>query len=336
MAQRDYYEILGVSKTASADELKSAYRKLARKYHPDATKNDPKMTERFKEVQEAYDVLGDATKRGNYDQFGHAGVGAGGAGGAGGQGAGGDPFEAFRRQQSRGNGARRWNGGPGVSVEDFDFGSGGGTDFSSLFENMFGGGRGGGAGGRQRGRGRAPQRGQDIEHPVTLTFDQAARGTHLQLQIDRGGKIETIDVKVPPGVKEGSRLRVKGRGEQTGGEPGDLSILVTQVGTHPYFRREELDIYVDVPVSLYEALLGAKVEVPTLDDKLAVTIPPGTPGGAKLRIKGKGIQRGDEQGDEYAVIKIVLPKNLDDADKELVAKLKTKHPIDARADVPWK
>ena len=338
MAQRDYYDVLGVSKTATADDLKSAYRKLARKYHPDATKNDPKLTERFKEVQEAYDVLGDATKRANYDQFGHAGVGAGGPGGPGGAGV--DPYEAFRRaQQGRGNGgSRRWSAGPGVSVEDFDFGSGGG-DFGSIFENLFGGGRGGvggGGGGRQRGRARAPARGQDIEHPVTLSFDQAARGTHLQLQIDRDGKLETIDVKVPPGVKAGSRLRIKGRGEQTGGEPGDLSILITSVGAHPYFRREGLDIYVDVPVSLYEALLGAKIEVPTLDGKLAVTIPPGTSGGAKLRIKGKGIQRGDEQGDEYAVIKVMLPRNLDEADREMVAKLKSKHPIDARADVPWK
>jgi curved DNA-binding protein len=330
MAKRDYYEILGVGKTASADDIKSAYRKLARKYHPDATKNDPKLTERFKEVQEAYDILGDTNKRSNYDQFGHAGVGAGAAGGPGGAG-GVDPYEAFRRAQQ---GRKSWNGGGGVSVEDFDF-SGGGGDFGGVFESLFGGGRGGGR--TRGGRGRAaPQRGQDIEHPITLSFEDAAKGTSLSFQLDRDGHRETIDVKVPPGVKAGSRLRLKGRGEQTGGEPGDLSILITSVGTHPYFRREGLDILVDVPVSLYEAMLGAKVEVPTLDGKVTVTIPPGTTGGAKLRIKGKGVQRGDEQGDEYAVIKIILPRGLDDADKELIRKLSVKHPIDARADVPWK
>src|ERR1700677_4334749 len=162
MAKQDFYDILGVAKTASADEIKSAYRKLARKYHPDATKNDPKLTEKFKLAQEAYEVLSDPAKRKKYDQFGHAGVGAQ-------PGAGGDPFEQFRRaQQSRGgNGRRAWDGAAGGRVDE--------------------------AG---RGRGRAaPQRGQDIEYPVSLTFEQAARGTNLPLQINREGRLETIDVK---------------------------------------------------------------------------------------------------------------------------------------------
>lgn len=331
MAKRDYYEVLGVTKSATDDQIKSAYRKLARKYHPDATKNDPKLTERFKEAQEAYDVLGDSTKRKAYDEFGHAGVGAGAA-------AGGDPFAGFRRGQPGrgGNGApHSWNAGPGVSVEDFDFGGGGG-DFGSIFEQLFGS-RAAQGGGRQgRGRTRQPApRGQDVDYPVTLTFEQAARGTSLPLQINRGGKLETIDVKIPPGVKTGSRVRIKGRGEQSGGEPGDL-FIVTSVGPHPYFRREELDIYVDVPVSLYEALLGAKVEVPTLDGRLTLTIPPGTTGGARLRIKGKGVKRAAEQGDQFVVVKIALPKGLDESDKELVQKLAAKHPIDARSDVPWR
>jgi curved DNA-binding protein len=332
MAKRDYYDILGVTKSASADEIKSAYRKLARKYHPDATKNDPKLTEKFKEAQEAYDALGDPAKRQNYDQFGHAGVG----GQAGRAGPGGDPFDAFRRQQARGgNGSRRtWNGGPGVNVEDFDFGAAGG-DSSSIFEQLFGARAGGATKNRGRGRSAPPPRGQDIEHPITLSFEDAARGTSVALQVNREGKLETIDIKIPPGVKEGSRIRIRGQGERSGGEPGDLFIVVA-VTPHPYFRREGLDIYVDVPVSLYEALLGAKIEVPTLDGKLTLTVPPGTTGGGKLRLKGKGVHRGDEQGDQFVVIKIVLPKTLDAEDKEMVAKLQAKHAIDARADVPWK
>jgi DnaJ-class molecular chaperone len=321
MAKRDYYDILGVPKTSSADEIKSAYRKLARKFHPDATKNDPKLTERFKEAQEAYDVLGDPAKRANYDQFGHAGVGGGAA-------AGGDPYEAYRRaQQARGNGggggggARRWNAGPGVTVEDFDFGGG---DVGSIFDQLFGGGGGRTRGARSRAAPQPAPRGGDIEHPVSLTFEQAAIGTHLPLQINREGKLETIDIKIPAGVRDGSRVRIKGRGQQTGGEPGDLFIIVS-VLPHPYFRREGLDVSVDVPVSLYEALLGAKVEVPTLEGKLTLTIPPGTGGGAKLRIKGRGIQRGAEKGDQFVVVKIILPKTLDESDKELIGKLAAKH-----------
>jgi len=328
MAKRDYYDSLGVSRSATADEIKTAYRKLVRKYHPDVTKNDPKSTEKFKEVQQAYDVLGDATKRSNFDQYGHAGPGQGGPGSA--------EYEEFRRaQEARGNGGRRtWNAGPGVSVEDFDFGAGGGggADYGSIFDTLFGGGaRGAG----KRGRAKAPpQRGQDVEYPVTLTFEQAARGTHLPLQINRDGNIETIEVKIPPGVKDGSRIRVKGHGQQTGGEPGDL-FIITSVHPHPYFRREGLDVSVDVPVSLYEALLGAKIEVPTLDGKLTMTIPPGTAGGSKLRLKGKGVQRGEEQGDQFVVVKVMMPKPLDEADKEALAKLAEKHPINARADTQW-
>jgi DnaJ-class molecular chaperone len=329
MAKRDYYDTLGVSKSATADEIKSAYRKLARKLHPDATKNDPKSTEKFKEVQEAYDVLSDSTKRSNYDQFGHAGVGSGSAGPAGV-----DPFEAFRRaQQARGAGGgnRRWNGGPGVTVEDFDVGEGAG-DYSSIFDQLFGG----RAPGRSRGRSKQPPpRGQDVQTSVALTFEQAARGTNLPLQINRDGKVETIEVKVPPGVTDGSRVRIKGLGEQNGGEPGDLYILTT-LHPHPYFRRDGLDVLVDVPVSLYEALLGAKVDVPTLDGKVTMTIPPGTTGGAKLRVKGKGIHRGSEQGDQFVIVKIILPKSLDDSDKDLIQKLAAKHPIDPRTDFPWK
>lgn len=337
MAKRDYYEILGVPRGASADEIKKAHRRLVRKFHPDVSKNNKEAEEKFKEAQEAYDVLSDETKRRNYDQFGHAGVGMGGA-----PGGGGDPFEAFRRaQQGRGGGrTSSYRGGPGVTVEDFDFGGGaGGADFGDIFEQIFGarGPAGAGAAGRAGARGRAapqPQRGSDVEHPVTLTFEQAARGTTLPLQISRDGRLETIDVKIPAGVRDGSRVRIRRKGQQSNGEPGDL-FIVTKVMSHPWFRREGLDILLDLPLSLHEALLGTKVEVPTLEGPVTLTIPPGTSSHAKLRIKGRGIHRGEEQGDQFVITKVTVPKGLDDQDKETVRTLAQKHPLNPRTGPPW-
>jgi DnaJ-class molecular chaperone len=328
MAKRDYYDVLGVSKSASADEIKTAFRKMARKYHPDATKNDPKSTERFKEAQEAYEVLSDTGKRKNYDEFGHAGVGAMPGGG-------GDPFSGFRGGAPGGQ-PRSWQGGPGVSVEDFDVN---GQDFGSIFEQFFGGGGGGGRARGGRGRTRAqpqPRRGQDVEHPVTLTFEQAARGIHLPLQINRDGKLETIDIRIPGGVKDGSRVRVRGRGQagMGDGESGDL-FIVTRVTPHAYFRREGLDVYLDVPISLYEAMLGAQVDVPTLDGKRTITIPPETSSGAKLRIKGHGVVRGEEKGDQIVVTRVIVPKGIDAEDRAAIEKMAAKHPLNARADVGW-
>ena len=344
MAKRDYYEILGVPRTARADDIKKAHRKLVRKYHPDVNKDNKEAEERFKEVQEAYDVLSEPGKRRNYDQFGHAGVG--GAPG-GGPGAGGDPWEAFRRSQQGGGGSGyRWRAGPGVSVEDFE----GAGDFGDIFEQLFGnrgraggggagpapGGFGGFGGGGARTRpAPQPQRGSDVEHPVTLTFAQAARGTTLPLQINRDGRLETIDIKIPAGVKDGSRVRIKGKGQESiGGEAGDL-FIITRVHERPYFRRDGLDILIDVPISLYEATLGTKVDVPTLEGPVTITIPPGTSSHSKLRVKARGIERGGEKGDQFCVVKIVMPKNLEDADREAIRKMAEKHPLNARADVHW-
>lgn len=347
MAKRDYYEILGVSRTATADEIKKAHRKLVRQYHPDVNKHNPQAEAKFKEVQEAYDVLSDDTKRSRYDQFGHAGVGAepGYGPAPGGQ----DPFDFFRQAQQRGArpgaagpraGYRRWQpgGSPNVSVEDFEDP----TQFADIFEQFFGGrgaaGAAGAAAGAGQPRGRQqraqPARGEDIEYPVTLTFAQAARGMTLPLQISRDGKLETIDVKIPAGVKDGSRVRIKGKGQHINGEPGDL-FIVTRVLAHPYFRRENLDIHMDLPVSMYEAMLGTKVEVPTLDGPVTITVPPGTSSGAKLRIRERGMYRGAEKGDQYCIIKVTVPKQIDDQDKELLAKLQSKHPLEPRKDVNW-
>ena len=338
MAKRDYYEVLGIPRTATTDEIRKAHRKLVRQYHPDVARNNAKSEEKFKEVQEAYDVLSDAARKKNYDQFGHAGLEAGAGGSPGGGGA--DPFESFRRaQQGRGGdgrGGARWQAAPNVSVEDFDLGGEGAAGFGSIFDQFFGAQRGQSPQAPPRGRSRPPaQRGEDIEYPVTLTFAQAARGMTLPLQINRDGKLETIDVKIPAGVKEASRVRIKGRGQQIiGGEGGDLYI-VTKVLAHPYFRRDGIDISVDVPISLYEAMLGTKVEVPTLDGPVTLTIPPGTSSGAKLRIKGRGIERGQEKGDEFAVLKVLVPRQLDEESKEQVKALEAKNPVDARADIKW-
>lgn len=336
MAKRDYYDVLGLPRSASADDIKKAHRKLVRKFHPDVNKDNKQSEEKFKEVQEAYDVLSDPGKRRNYDQFGHAGVGAA-------PNMGGDPFDAFRRAQggSGGGGPRtsRRPGG-GVNVEDFDFG--GGPEFDSIFEQLFGQRRAGAAGGAQPRGPRAqarpqpqPQaRGGDVEHPVSLTFEQAARGTTLPLQITRDGQLETIDVKVPAGVKDGSRVRVRGKGGQGAGGSGDLYI-VTRVQPHAYFRREGNDILLDLPLSLYEALQGTKIDVPTLDGPVTMTIPPGTGSTAKLRIKGRGIQRNDNAGDQYVLPRIIVPKDLDDEDRAMIEKLQQKRPVNARADSKW-
>ncbi len=342
MAKRDYYDVLSVPRKATRDEIRRAHRKLVRQFHPDVNKNNPQAEEKFKEVQEAYDVLSDEAKRQAYDQFGHAGV-SGEGGGGGGTGPQGDPFEAFRRasgQRTRG-GRSQWRAEPNVTVEDFDFsGQQGAGNFSDIFEQFFGRNAPGGGQTPAAGRGEhrrarpAPARGQDIEYPVTLTFAQAARGITQSLQINRDGKIETIDVKIPAGVKEGSRVRLRGRGQQSAAEPGDLYI-VTKVLPHPYFSRDNLDIHLELPISVYEAASGAKVEVPTLEGRVTLTIPPGTSGGAKLRIKGHGIERGGEQGDEIVTTRIVMPKILDSESQQLFKTLQEKYPLDARTDVKW-
>jgi DnaJ-class molecular chaperone len=156
----------------------------------------------------------------------------------------------------------------------------------------------------------------------------------LPLQINRDGRIETLEFNIPPGVKDGSRVRLKGQGQQANGQSGDLYII-TKVQPHPYFRREGLDIYVDLPISLYEAMLGARIEVPTLDGAVTLTIPPGTSSGAKLRIRGKGITRDKEQGDQYVVTKIIIPKEIDAQDKQMLETFARKHPLNPRSSLGW-
>ncbi len=289
---KNLYHILGVSKDASEAEIKSAYRKLARKYHPDLNKDDKDAAEKFKEVSCAYDILGDKEKRKKYDNneidadgkptgFG-AGFGQGGFGG-------GNPFGQ--------GGTRTYYSGNG---ENFDFSSIFGDDIFSQFA-------GGGASGFQGfgGNARRPRKGQDIAYTMRVDFLDAAKGAEKGVIIN--GK--NINVKIPAGMEDGQTLRLKGLGYEgaNGGANGDVLITVN-VDKHPYFTSEGLNILLDLPITIKEAILGAKITVPTISGKVMVNIPPYASSGEKLRLKGKGIKKGSTQGDQFITLKIVSPK----------------------------
>lgn len=324
MPQKDYYDILSVKRKATPDEIKRAYRKLAKQYHPDRNPNDKGAEARFKEVQEAYDTLSDPKKRQRYDMFGSAGAGPFGQG-AGGRGG---PFQYG------------WNtGGQEVPIEDIEdlFQVFGGTGrrggAGSVFEEFF---HSGGRGRRQAGPfTEEPPGAKDIEHAVTLTFEQAVHGTTIDVRLSHGRKSETISVKVPAGVRNGQRIRVKGKG-QPGRPPGDLYI-VCHVQPHSYFRRIGDDIYLELPLSITEASLGTKVEIPTLSGHTVLKIPAGTPSGAKLRLKGKGVKPAGNKpaGDQYAVIRIVPPKKPTTKQSELLEKLREIGKDDPRKNMKW-
>lgn len=302
---RDYYEVLGVARDATADQIKSAYRRLARELHPDVNKAAD-AGKRFSEVQEAYDVLSDETKRKNYDRYGTPEPGFGPAG-AGYSASGGGP----RR------GTYTWTnvaGRPGPGGGDFSE-----FDAGSIFEEIFGGRSdpfaSTGFGGRARSRGRST-RGKDIEHEIVLDFMDAVRGGVRSLRVSRGASTQTIELTIPPGITEGTRLRMRGAGLPGTGNapPGDLMVTV-RVAPHEYFRREGLDILLDLPLTIAEAALGATVQVPTLTGRAEVTVPPGTSSGQRLRLKGQGVRTDKGTGDLYAVVQIVAPKDLSAEDR---------------------
>lgn len=310
MPANDYYKSLGVSQDASADEIKKAYRKLAKKYHPDAKPDDAAAAARFKEIQEAFDVLGDDEKRKNYDRFGSAFPHGGARGG--------QPFN----WSTAGGG----QGGP-IDMSDLFGQHGGQIDLGDLFGGAFG--RGGGRRAQPR-----PQAGEDVTAEVEVPFNVAAEGGSHDIHLSRNGQAEHLSVKIPAGVDSGSVIRLAGQGEpgHAGGPAGDLLITV-RVATHPWFRREGTNLLLDLPLTITEATLGAKVEVPTLSEgKVTLTIPPGTSSGAKLRLRGKGIvDRSTKQpGDQLVVVKIVVPGNLSPRAKELVQELETAAPVNPR------
>lgn len=281
----DYYQALGVSKSASADEIRKAYKKLARENHPDVKPDDAAAAQKFKEVQEAYDVLKDSEKRAKYDQFGHA---------------------AYTQAGGRGGG---WSTGPGGQQ----------IDLGDIFGDIFGGGKGGrghggfggfGGGGGRRAQPRA-QKGQDAKTEIQIPFTTAALGGTYELTLQKGGQTERLDVKIPAGVSHGSVIKLGGQGHPGagGGPAGDLLVKI-QVSSHPYFRREGNNLLVDIPVTPAEAVLGAKIDVPTISEgQVVMKMPPGTSSGTRLRLPEMGVrdQRTAKKGDQFAVIKIVVP-----------------------------
>jgi molecular chaperone DnaJ len=401
--QKDYYGALGVKKNASADEIRKAFRKLARKYHPDVNPGDKKAEEKFKEISEANDVLSDPKKRKIYDQLGFysdnidpaaaEAYARGGGFGAGGFGAG--PFPGGAGQ-NRAGGAQGFDFG-GFDFSDFAAGgartsSAGGGGFGDIFSSIFGGG----------GRGavaREPEHGTDLEYQVNIGFWDAIRGTVMKLNITRlvscdhcGGKgvvgapgtcpechgsgqvtqtsgrmkfnvpcprcggtgkaqnacsvchgegllerTEPLEVRVKPGTRDGQRIRLAGKGNAgpNGGPPGDLYIII-RTGEHPIFRREGDNIYVTVPVEAWEAALGAKIEVPTIDGRSQLRVPPGSQSGQKLRLREKGVPSATKEGhrgDEIVEIKIVVPPARDLKARELWQELQKLTPEDPRAEL---
>ncbi|MCE5324794.1 MAG: DnaJ domain-containing protein [Planctomycetaceae bacterium] len=324
MPKRDYYDVMGVARDATKDQIKTAYRKLARKFHPDVNKS-PDAPEKFREATEAYEVLSDDDKRRMYDRFGHAGPGMGGGG---------------RTGQAPPRGAPGQGFGGGFDFEEI-FGRPGGSTYAGMgLDEILDALRGGRAGGGAGRRGAAWQ-GADLQYDLTLEFLQAIRGVTTSIRLQRqdgGGKshAETIEVKIPPGVRDGQQIRLRGQGQSGPGGSGDLYI-VAHVGQHPYFHREGNDIYVEVPISITEAALGAAIDVPTIDGMTRVRVPAGSSSGRRLRLRGKGVPApaGGEAGDEYVQLKTVAPTGLTDRQRELLeefAKLDTQNP---RKDVPW-
>ena len=303
--RRDYYQVLGVPRTASDKDIKTAYRKLARKHHPDVNPGDKRSEELFKEIGEAYSVLSDPDKRKKYDRWGHdwekieqaqaAGAHVGGVGGT------------HYTWSSGGNGA------PG----GFNFES---DDIGGLFEQLFGR-----AAGRTRVR-TIPRKGSDIEQPVEITLEEAFNGTQRTFQIRdvQTGETRTVEVKIPAGASDGLRVRVAGKGDPgTGGAPpGDL-YLVVSIKPHPLFERDGDDLRVKVPTPLYTAILGGEVMVPTpRGTQLALKVPPETPNGQRMRLAGQGMPRvGGGRGDLYAEINVQLPRGLSQRERDLFGEL---------------
>jgi len=350
MARDDYYKVLGISRNAKPEEIKKAYRRLARKYHPDVNPGDKAAEEKFKQISEAFDVLSDPKKREIYDRYGAYS----------------DSFSESSTQSGFGFGG-------------FDFSNLGGGTFRDIFSELFGG-------ARTSGTRPQPRRGSDIEYPLSLTFTEAVKGLTSNITVNRsepcprcngngdlggsltvcatckgsgqtvstGGRLqftvscpdcggsgkrrapcercrgrgsvpitETIKVRIPAGVDTGSRVRVAGKGEAgvMGGPPGDLYI-VTNVAPHPYFTRKGDNIHCTIPITVPEAALGAKIEVPTIDGKAVLRIPPGTQSGQKFRMRERGVPslRGNARGDQYVEVKITLPKIIGEDTKELLRK----------------
>jgi curved DNA-binding protein len=299
MEYKDYYKILGVDKSATDKDVKQAYRRLARKYHPDVNPNDKNAQERFKEINEAYEVLSDQDKRRKYDSLG----------------ANWRSYEQFQR--AGGQGPFQWGTYRTATPEDFADLFGADSPFSDFFNTFFGG-----SGFRTAGGTRArTRRGQDIEQPMEISLEEAYRGTTRIVQKDR----RRLEIKIPAGVKTGSRLRFAGEGMPGigGGAPGDLYFQI-QVAPHPELDRRDDDLYCETPVDLYTAILGGEATVATLKGQGALKIPAGTQTGKTFRLTGQGMPKLNQPGkfgDLYVSARVVLPENLSAQEKELFERL---------------
>lgn len=309
MAQKDYYSILGISKNASQEEIKKAYRKLAMKYHPDHNPGDKEAESRFKDISEAYAVLSDPEKRRQYDTFGS---------------------ESFQHRYSQEDIFRDFDFSS--IFREFGFGTGGRGE--SIFTQFFGG------AGADYFRGRGPTRrqgpraysspgggvkGKDLIYELSITLEEAASGAEKSISYHSNGGQESVQVKVPPGVATGKKLRLSGKGEPgaIGGPPGDLFIQI-RVLDHPVFRRNGDDLYMTKEIDYSEAVLGTEIEVPTIyGSTLRMKVPPGTQSNAKLRLRGYGMPRmnGGGRGDAYVQIAVKIPKKLNKKQKEAVKRL---------------
>ncbi len=306
-AEKDLYAVLGVPRNATQDQIKKAYRDLARKHHPDMNQGDKKSEEKFKEIQHAYETLSDPEKKKTYDMFGTSSFG--------GQRTGGGSYrqysrgfpdidEIFKDIFSQGGGAYGMGGAGGSFGDVFDF------------SNV-----------RQQ-----PRRPKNIQHTVTLDFETAVKGgeKELLLKSPEGGT-RKITVKIPAGVKTGSKVRLPGKGEQINSMAGDL-ILEIKVLSHPVFKRENDDIYIDLPLTVYEAVLGTLIDVPTIESPVKLTIPPGVGSGTKMRLKEKGVKnpKTGKRGDQFVVVQIAMPKESGEDMKRLMDEIKEKYPYDPR------
>jgi curved DNA-binding protein len=301
MEYKDYYKVIGVDRKASADEIKQKYRKLALELHPDKNPGDKKAEERFKEINEAYEVLGDPEKRAKYDQLGSS-------------------YRDWERMGGQPGGFdwTQWTTGfpgGGVRVEMGDLGDMMG-DFSDFFNAIFGG-----MGAPSPGmRGARPSRGRDIEHPISISLREAYTGTLRTIQMN--GK--RLEVKIPPGARNGTKVRISGKGEGRQGRSGDL-YLVVQVEEDARFERKGDELHTQVKVDLLTAVLGGEVRVPTPSGDVVLTIPAGSQPGQTFRLKGRGmpnLKQKNRQGDLFAQLQVEIPSQLDEREKELFEELK--------------
>lgn len=314
----DLYKELGVAKSASADEIKKVYKKLASQLHPDRNPGDQKTEARFKSVNRAYQVLSDPEKRRLYDEFGEESLREG--------------FNAAAtrayRNAAQATGARRARGG-GINFEDLSGGPAGGG-FGDLLGELFGGGarsarRGAGPGG-------ATLKGADVTSEVEIEFVSAIRGAELRLRVQDGG--EEVTVRVPAGAGEGDKVRVPGHGAPSlaGGPPGDLVITI-HVNPHPHFERDGLDLYLNLPITVGEAHRGGKVRVPTPDGAVTLSVPKHAQSGQEMRLKGKGVKRGQKQGDLYVRFLVKLPAQDSEEIDQAVATLENAMAGDVRGGI---